>query len=614
MSIRSLTIGRKLALGFGLPAVAITLVAGIGIAALQWTTQELADLGEEDMPIALRVTEIGGHLMDQALEYEKVLRLSYALQAQETGAKGVLSSAASEFEAVSRKSDATFDAVRALIKEAKDDPDAEVVATYTDLERRLESIDKAQGAFEQLVREVIRRVNGGSPAEARQMIDEVGRAKAKAEREIAEFEATVGKITEANVKAAQEGTRARIAVMASLVALALLAVVALGVFITRGLLRQLRQANEAANAVAEGDLARTVRAEGTDEVATLLQAMAKMQANLAGVVAGVRANAESVASASAQISQGNHDLSQRTEEQASALQQTAATMEELGTTVRQNADNAQQANQLAQAASGVAVKGGEVVSQVVETMKGISDSSRRIADIIGTIDGIAFQTNILALNAAVEAARAGEQGRGFAVVAGEVRTLAQRSAEAAREIKSLIGASVERVEQGSALVDQAGRTMDEVVASIRRVSDIVGEISAASVEQSSGVGQVGDAVSQMDQATQQNAALVEESAAAAESLKAQAGGLVQAVSVFKLAPGAQAPAASVAMAAAAPRPGWGGDERRSAGRAKNVTRPAFGRPATVPTTTASVVKPAPVAAAAEPARAKTGTDDGWATF
>jgi methyl-accepting chemotaxis protein len=240
----------------------------------------------------------------------------------------------------------------------------------------------------------------------------------------------------------------------------------------------------------------------------------------------------SVATASAQIAQGNNDLSARTEQQASALEQTAASMEELSSTVRQNADNARQGNQLAQNASTVAVRGGEVVGQVVDTMKGINDASRKIADIIGVIDGIAFQTNILALNAAVEAARAGEQGRGFAVVASEVRSLAGRSAEAAKEIKGLISDSVQRVEQGTVLVDQAGTTMAEVVAAIRRVTDIMGEISAASTEQSQGVAQVGEAVTQMDQATQQNAALVEESAAAAESLKAQAQQLVQAVAVL----------------------------------------------------------------------------------
>jgi methyl-accepting chemotaxis protein len=278
-------------------------------------------------------------------------------------------------------------------------------------------------------------------------------------------------------------------------------------------------------------------------------------------------------------------------------------MEELSATVRQNADNARQANQLALGASTVAVQGGEVVGRVVDTMKGINDSSKRIADIISVIDGIAFQTNILALNAAVEAARAGEQGRGFAVVASEVRNLAQRSAEAAKEIKGLITASVERVEQGTALVDQAGTTMSEVVNAIKRVTDIMGEISAASTEQSAGVAQVGEAVSQMDQATQQNAALVEQSAAAAESLKQQALQLVQAVAVFKAASGRAAAAVPAPTPVAPPKDTYPAVERRGPGRAKNVTRPQFG------------AKPAAAAApeAPSPAPQRTGTDD-WESF
>jgi len=324
-------------------------------------------------------------------------------------------------------------------------------------------------------------------------------------------------------------------VFLGLVAAISLGLIALAWYLGMELRARVREARETAERVRDGDFTREVVDYKHDEFSPLISAMSDMQISLAKVVGDVRTNAENVAAASAQIAQGSQSLSQRTEEQASALQETAATMEQLGTTVKHTADNAQQANQLAQTASGVAVKGGEVVGQVVETMKGISDSSRRIADIIGTIDSIAFQTNILALNAAVEAARAGEQGRGFAVVASEVRSLAQRSAEAAKEIKSLIGASVERVERGTALVDEAGQTMNEVVESIRRVTEIVAEISTASVEQSTGVGQVGQAVSQMDQVTQQNATMVQESTAAAETLKSQAGALVQAVSEFKLA-------------------------------------------------------------------------------
>ncbi|MES2610368.1 MAG: methyl-accepting chemotaxis protein [Pseudomonadota bacterium] len=318
---------------------------------------------------------------------------------------------------------------------------------------------------------------------------------------------------------------------------AFLAATLAGVLITRSLTRALgaepAELGDAAQRVASGDLS-PVPGAANAHGASVLASLATMQANLAEIVGQVRGASDSIATGSTQIATGNVDLSQRTEEQASALQQTASTMEELGTTVRHNADNANQANQLALGASQVAVKGGEVVNQVVGTMKGINDSSRKIVDIIGVIDSIAFQTNILALNAAVEAARAGEQGRGFAVVASEVRSLAQRSAQAAKEIKTLITDSVSQVEQGSALVDQAGHTMQEIVDSIRRVTDIMGEISAASREQSTGVGSLGQSVAQMDQVTQQNAALVEESAAAAQSLQLQAQQLVQAVAVFRL--------------------------------------------------------------------------------
>jgi methyl-accepting chemotaxis protein len=308
----------------------------------------------------------------------------------------------------------------------------------------------------------------------------------------------------------------------------------LGVWLSRRISRPIGEAARLAEAVAQGDLSQRPQVSGNDEVAQLLRSLSRMQASLAGVIGTVRGNAESVATAGAQIAQGNQDLSNRTGQQASALQQTAASMEELSSTVNQNAANANQANQLALGASEVAIQGGKVVGEVVQTMKGINDSSKKIADIIAVIDGIAFQTNILALNAAVEAARAGEQGRGFAVVASEVRSLAARSAEAAKEIKTLIHASVERVERGTALVDQAGATMTEVVGAIKRVTDIMGEISAASTEQSQGVAQVGEAVTQMDHTTQQNAALVEQGAAAAESLKVQAQQLVQAVAVFKV--------------------------------------------------------------------------------
>ena len=311
------------------------------------------------------------------------------------------------------------------------------------------------------------------------------------------------------------------------------AVIASAIMLRR-VVRGLNAAVVVAQAVAEGQLDVEARTDRSDEVGQVMRSLANMRDALRTIVGEVRDSTQSIQLASAEVAAGNQDLSQRTEQAASSLQQTASSLEQLTGTVRQSADSAAQANQLAASASQVAQRGGTVVSQVVATMDEINASSKKIADIIGVIDGIAFQTNILALNAAVEAARAGEQGRGFAVVAGEVRSLAQRSADAAREIKALIGRSVDRVEAGSRLVQDAGSTMDEIVASVQRVGDIIGEIAAATREQSTGIGQVNSAVVQLDQMTQQNAALVEQSAAAAESMKEQAARLAGVVSTFRL--------------------------------------------------------------------------------
>ena len=323
--------------------------------------------------------------------------------------------------------------------------------------------------------------------------------------------------------------------LAAVCGVAVVLALALGWTLALAVTRPLEQCVVLAEAVANGDLSSRIAVDRSDETGQLMAALGRMNGSLGTMVTQVRQSAEGIATASSEIASGNQDLSSRTEHQASALQRTAASMQQMTTPVQQSADSARAAGQLAAAAADVAGKGGEVVKRVVATMSEISASSKKIADIIGTIDGIAFQTNILALNAAVEAARAGEQGRGFAVVASEVRSLAQRSAEAAKEIKTLIGASVEKVEAGTHLVGVAGATMDDVVAQVRRMTDLMGEINASSTEQTTGIQQVNSAVASIDQGTQQNAALVEQSAAAAESLKQQAAGLLGLVAAFKTA-------------------------------------------------------------------------------
>ncbi|OWY33518.1 methyl-accepting chemotaxis protein [Herbaspirillum aquaticum] len=353
---------------------------------------------------------------------------------------------------------------------------------------------------------------------------------------------------------AQQRYQTLLVVMGVAMAAGLFVALLMGVLLVRAISRPLQRAVTVAQAVAAGDLTQQIDVHSQDETGQLMQALQQMNANLQGIVGQVRLSTDTIATASSEIAHGNLDLSSRTEQQAGALEETASAMEQLTSTVRHNADSAQQAKELAHSASEVAVRGGDVVRQVVDTMSSINQSSSKIVDIISVIDGIAFQTNILALNAAVEAARAGEQGRGFAVVASEVRSLAQRSAAAAKEIKVLIDDSVTRVGTGSALVAQAGQTIDEVVRSVQRVSEVVTDISAAGQEQSQGIEEVNNAITQMDETTQQNAALVEQAAAAAQSMQEQAARLSEAVSVFRLGGGSVAgiPAAQSMAAPATP--------------------------------------------------------------
>jgi len=510
-------VGRQLGAGFGLVLVLTALVGAVSLVSQAHEYERARVLAEKwlagvDHLARARLSVI--EMRDMEVKHSRTEDRSYQSEYEEKIAEAV------------KGTNAALTAYRGLVDGAED------TKLFT-------GVEKAWGLYQKFSLQVVALGRDKKQIDAADISDGAGAMAVEetlgALSAIAKFNFQSGQAAASAAKVSYDQSKL---LVGGLLALALAVGTAMAVLLTRGIVSQLggepHAAVALARAVAAGDLSSVIRVKPGDTT-SLMASLLAMQNGLADAVRQVREGSESVATASSQIADGNQDLSGRTEQQASALQQTAATMDQLGTTVRNNADNARQANQLAQGAATVATKGGDVVSQVVLTMKGINDSSRKIADIISVIDGIAFQTNILALNAAVEAARAGEQGRGFAVVASEVRSLAQRSAAAAREIKTLISASVERVAQGTLLVDRAGHTMEEIVAAIGRVSDIVGEISSASVEQSSGVTQVCNAVTQMDRATQQNAALVEESAAAADSLRQQAQQLVQAVAVFRLA-------------------------------------------------------------------------------
>jgi methyl-accepting chemotaxis protein len=489
----------------------------------------------------------------------------------------------------------------------------------TALAKRMET---ELGAYATAMAPVIKQLENSGYDSATVANRVMGRAKeaiGAAEKTVVELQKALGAEGAQAEAERQTMTRQTITLFAVALGIAILIVVPATLVNMQSICRPMTEAQALAASIARGDLTNQITLSGRDESTQLMQALSNMQESLRALVGQVRNSTDSISTASAEIATGNQDLSARTEQTASNLQQAASSMEQLTGTVKQSADSARQANQLASSAAEVAARGGSVVSQVVTTMDEINASSKKISDIIGVIDGIAFQTNILALNAAVEAARAGEQGRGFAVVAGEVRSLAQRSAQAAREIKALIGASVEKVDSGSRLVADAGKTMQEIVGSVQRVSDIIGEITAASSEQSDGIGQVNTAVTQLDQMTQQNAALVEESAAAAESLRDQAQRLASVVATFRL-DSHGIPAAPAPAAVSAPKPVVTAKPAISpVARAKGKTPTAtpaapLAKPAPAVTKVAAAAPspaPAPVAG---PAFAATAPSDDWETF
>ncbi len=517
--LRNLKIGQKLALGFGLLLALLAVLAAASAlqmsrlaANTDYFAVNLVPSYEAQSEIALNLSAL------RRYEYRHVMAAApEAKQEAEARIKEIKAALATGF--------ATYD--KSLVSDEQD---------RQALERARQTVGSYQAALEQ-VREVSHQGmdNPEQKAVAEVMVTGTSfKAYTEAESAMKAWWVYNVKLARDQTAAAHSTYNSARITTATLVVLAFALGIGAALAITRAIVQPLQQAVAVATTVAQGDLSAHIEVRGQDETAQLLGALAQMNDKLADIVGQVRTSSDSIATGSSQIAMGNADLSQRTEEQASNLQQTAASMEQLASTVNVNAETAGHANQLAAGASAAATKGGAVVAEVVTTMQEIAQSSKKIADIIGVIDGIAFQTNILALNAAVEAARAGEQGRGFAVVASEVRSLASRSAEAAKEIKSLINASVERVEMGARQVNEAGQSVNEIVSQVKRVSDLINEISGATTEQSSGIALVGDAVNQLDQVTQQNAALVEESAAAAESLRHQAARLSDAVAVFRL--------------------------------------------------------------------------------
>ena len=511
--IKNVSIGQRLALGFGVLIFLLLTLAGLSYLGISSLNHEVETMVDTRYPKTVVANGIKADVSEATRSMLNVLIMSDPAQIQKELAN-IQSANASATKALAELSSTTTDA-----------KGREILKAITDIRNRF---NPGQATFVGLINEdkkddaMVKFMFSLRPQQNK-YFEQLDRFVAFQHAEMATAGAEASALTR----------RTQLSIMLLALGAAFISLI-VAVLATRSITGPLKQAVIIARRVANGDLTSEIEVNSTDETGQMMAALQDMNASLIKIVAEVRAGTDSIAEASSEIAMGNLDLSARTEQQANSLGQTSGAMRELTGTVQQNADNARQANQLAAKASEVAVCGGSVVSHVVETMGSITASSKKIVDIIGVIDGIAFQTNILALNAAVEAARAGEQGRGFAVVAAEVRNLAQRSASAAKEIKALIGDSVSKVREGSTLVEQAGVTMEEVVASVRRVTDIMGEITSASQEQSAGIASVNTTIVEMDETTQQNAALVEEAAAAAASMQDQAANLARVVSVFKL--------------------------------------------------------------------------------
>ena len=513
INFRNIRIGQRLTIGFGMVIALMVLLAGLALVRIQTLAGDMTALVEVTYPETVTANRMKANLNEISRSM-----LSTLVMSDDAQIKGELAN-------IAKYQQENEGLIAKAIEGLQGESDKELLTALTKSRDKAAKGEKA----------VVAMISEGQKEEAMtKFLFSVRAAHTKYFEALDQLNARQHKLMVAAGERSADTARNTTMFIVALGGAIVLVSVVVAVFSTRSITRPLTRAVKIAEQVASGDLSARIVSDSEDETGQLMRALDEMNSSLQRIVGDVRQGTVAIASASSQIASGNSDLSVRTEEQASSLAQTSSAMNELTRIVRQNADNASQANQLASAASNIASEGGQVVAQVVDTMGAIDASSRKIVDIISVIDGIAFQTNILALNAAVEAARAGEQGRGFAVVAGEVRTLAQRSATAAKEIKTLINESVEKVEQGSKLVTSAGSTMDNVVASVQRVSDIIGEITAASQSQSHGIEEVTRSIHRMDGVTQQNAALVEQAAAAAESMQNQAHSLAEVVSVFKI--------------------------------------------------------------------------------